>query len=234
MARSVTVQKIIDQVQILTQDPDHALATETQYIGFVSDEAARLYAYYVAAEPDRYRTEATVTALANTATYALPTDWLGTIAVDFASGSVREPLVRLQESDRNRYALDRGQSRAFRVIGTNLTLYPTPTVGQTYTHVYVPTAPDLTVAIAPAITALANTIDCRLGHDRWLQLCVARLLLNTEESYDGRWDEEIGKTEAELKQEANYRYFQDVARIKSEYQLCNRQWPFNWPFGARW
>lgn len=226
MARSVTVQVIVDQVQILTQDPDHSLATEAQYVSFINDEHARLYAYYVAAEPDRYRTEATITGLANTSAYALPADWLATIAVDFASGTAREPLQRLQEVDRNRFVVSSGQSRAYRVIGTNIVLYPTPLAGQTYTHVYIPTAPTL--------SSVSTSIDCRLGHEKYLQMAVARMLLNTEQQYDGRWDDEIAKVEAELKMEANYRYFQDVARMQSENTLRTRFWPYNFPFGERW
>lgn len=226
MARGVTVQQIVDQVQILTQDPDHALATEAQYVGFINDEHARLYSYYVAAEPDRYRTEATISGLANTSAYALPADWLATVAIDFTSGTLREPLSRLQEQDRNRFIFNSGQSRAYRVIGTNVVLYPTPLAGQTYTHVYIPTAPEL--------TSVGTTIDCRLGHEKYLQMCVAKMLLNSENQYDGRWDPEIEQITAELKMEANYRYFHDVARIQSENTLRSRFWPYNWPFGVRW
>jgi len=227
MARNVTVQQIVDQAQILTQDPDHFLATEAQYVSFVSDEYTRLYAAYVAAEPDRFRTETTITGISGTSAYALPSDWLGTIGVDHVSGSVRESLRRLSESDRNRYISGQGQSRAYRIIGTNVVLYPSPNTGDSFTHIYIPTA--------PAISSTATTLDCRLGHERYLQLCVARMLLNSENSYDGRWDAEIAKTEAELKQEANYRYFQDVARIQSEDEAWKRNWPYQWPYGGgRW
>lgn len=234
MARIVTVQQVVDQVQILVQDPNHALATEAQYVAFVSDEYTRLHAAYVKAEPDRYRTEATITGVTGTSAYALPADWLATLHVDFTSGSIREPLQRLQEQDRNRYITTSGQSRAYRLIGTNVVLYPTPLTGQSYTHIYLPTAPVLTAAISPAATALANTIDCRMGHERYLQFCIARILLNAENSYDGRWDDEIARTEAELTMEANYRYFQDMARMDSEERVRQRSGYSAWPYGARW
>lgn len=226
MARTVLVSQIVDQIQILVQDPDHALATEGQYRQFITDEYTRLYAAYIAAEPDRFRTEATITTVANTATYALPADWVGTIAVDYVSGSVRRPLVRLMENDRFNYVNGTGEAEAYRVIGSNVVIYPTPATVMTLTHVYIP-AP-------PGLLALNDTIDCRLGHERFLQFCVARILLNSENTYDGRWDAEIAKTEAELKLEANYRYFQDQPTMRSERRLRRRGWPFNWPFGARW
>lgn len=226
MARNVTVQQIVDEVQILVQDPDHALATEAQYVTFVDRAHARLYSYYAQAEPDRYRTEATITATSNTSAYALPSDWLGTLAVDFTSGSLREPLKRLQEQDRNRFIFDTGQSRAYRVIGSNIVLYPTPLTGQTYTHIYLPTAPTL--------SSTGTSIDCRLGHEMYLELLVARILLQSESQYDGRWDGQIAQMEEELQREANYRYFLDMAQIQSENQLRARFWPYNWPFGVRW
>ena len=226
MARTVTVQSIVDEVQKLVEDPSHKLASETDYVGRVNRAAARLYSFYVAAEPDRYRTEATITALAATSAYALPSDWLATIAVDYAVGQDRAPLFRLQEEERNDFVGDTGQSRAFRVIGSNVVLYPTPLVGQTYTHVYIPTAPDLTQPIAPAITALANTIDCRLGHEEYLEMVVARGLLKFKNEYDGRWDGEIDEFEEQCKLEANWRYFNEIQVMQPsrDHHRAQRQW----------
>lgn len=225
MARSVTVQQIVDQVQLLCQDPGHALATEAQYVGFISDEYTRLYAAYVEAEPDRFRTEATITGITSTSAYALPSDWYATVGVDYVSGSVRKQLRRLLEADRNQYFVSGGDPDAYRVIATNVVIYPTPVTGQTFTHIYLPTA-------AP-LTSVATSIDCRLGHERYLQFCVARILLTTEESYDGRWDQEIARTEAELKREANERYFRDLPRMQHESWPATRSWPWAWPYGAR-
>lgn len=229
MARSVTVQQIVDQVQILCQDPDHALATEAQYVGFVSDEYTRLYAAYVEAEPDRFRTEATIVGITGTSAYALPATWYSTIGVDYVSGSVRKQLRRLLEVDRNKYVFAGGDPDAYRVVTTNVVLYPTPVTGQSFTHIYIPTATPL--------TTVADTIDCRLGHERYLQFCVARILLNSENSYDGRWDEEIARTMAELKREANERYFRDLPLMRPSYEgRQGRAYPFAWPYGnwSRW
>lgn len=230
MARSVTVQSIVDMVQILVEDPSHKLASETDYIRRIDRTAARLYRFYVEAEPDRFRTEATITAgtgivVGTVASYALPAAWLSTIGVDYANGSQREQLDRLQEEERNDYVGQTGTSRAFRLVGSsNITLYATPVVGQTYIHIYMPTAPDLTVAIAPALTALTNTIDCRLGHEDWIEKCVARDLLKMKNEYAGQWDSDIDKIEAELKVEANWRYFTDVVTMAQK--RSRRPWPY--------
>lgn len=234
MARSVTVQEIVDEVQILVEDPSHKLDSETGYIRRINRTNARLYAYYVSAEPDRFRTEATITAAAspNSATSALPAAWLTTLGVDYASGNDREPLTRLQEDERNDFVGETGQAVAFRVLGSNIVLYPTPIQGQTYTHIYIPTAPDLTVPIAPVLTALTNTIDCRIGHEDWIEKCVARDLLTMKNEYAGQWDAFISKIEAELKLEANWRYFDDVLVMRPERDVHRRRGPFRTPRGG--
>lgn len=221
MARSVTVQNIVDEVQVLVEDSAHALATEAEYIRRVDRAAARLYSFYVAAEPDRYRTESTIVAAAppNSATSALPATWLATIGVDYASGNDRDPLYRLQEDERNDFMGETGQARAYRVLGANIVLYPTPIQGQTYTHIWIPTA--------PALTVVGDTIDCRLGHEVFIEYSVARDLLKMRQEYDGRWDEDIAKVENELKLEANLRYFSEplVMTRGDDHRQRRRRWP---------
>lgn len=231
--RVVQRADIISQVQVLCEDPDFALATQPTYVRFIVEGYARLHAAYVAAEPDRYRREQTITVGGFTPgpSFAVPDDWESTVAVDFISGSLREPLRRLQEVDRNRFTnFSPAQSRAYRVIGDNpgpgdsLVLYPSPVDGQEYAHVYLPTAPDDS----------QDQYDLRMGHERVLQQMVARDLLNAENSYDGRWDGEIDRAFAELKIEANYRYFHDMGRMTSERWTWRPYWPYEWPFGSRW
>lgn len=230
MARSVGVQEIVDEVQVLVEDPLHKLDSEAGYVRRVNRTSARLYAYYVSAEPDRFRTEATITAAAppNSATSALPATWLTTLGVDYASGNDRQPLYRLQEDERNDFVGQTGQAEAFRVLGSNIVLYPTPIQGQTYIHIYIPTAP----VLLPA-NILTDTIDCRLGHEDWIEKCVARDLLKMKNEYAGQWDADIDKIEGELKLEANWRYFDDVLVMKPE--RCSdrrRRGPFRVPRGG--
>jgi hypothetical protein len=217
MARNVTVQEIVDEVQILVEDPLHKLATEPSYVRLVNRAYARLHAFYVAAEPDRYRTEATITAITGTAAYAMPADWLSTIGVDaVVNGTSREELQRLQEEERNDYIGQSGQARAFRDLATNVVLYPTPLTGQTYIHIYLPTAP---------VLILADLVDLRIGHEDWLEKVVARVLLSMKNEYRGQWDADIDKLELELRGEANLRYFTDCVTMM---QKRNRR---PWPYG---
>lgn len=205
MARSVTVQIVVDGARFLADDATGALASNSEMVVFTDLLWARLYSFYLLAEPDRFRTEATITS-DGSASYNLPSDWFSTIGIDFFSGSDVRELERLQETERNAFAgAAAAQSRKYRLGATTITLFPTPVNGQTYRHIYLPTA--------PALTLLSSTIDCRLGHEEYLQLCLARKLLQKEEAYDGRWDRQIDKIETELKSEANLRYLNDMVTM---------------------
>lgn len=216
MARSVTVQELVDEVKVLVEDPDGVLLTSDQYVRRVNRAYARLHSYYVGCEPDRYRTEATITAISGTAAYALPADWLATIGIDYVNGNCRDALERLQEEERNDYIGENGVARAFRLLGTNVVLYATPLTGQAYTHIYLPTAP---------VLVIGSSVDLRNGHEEWVEQYVARKLLQAKREYDGRWDGDLDKLELELKGEANWRYFTDCVTIM---QKRNRR---TWPYG---
>lgn len=97
-----------------------------------------------------FETEATVTT-DGTASYALPSDHLATIGVDYsvnANTGQRRHLVPLMAQHRNRYSALSGASEAYRyaLVGSNLQLYPTPPTSQTYYHVYVPQPTDYSEA----------------------------------------------------------------------------------------
>lgn len=223
MARSVTVQSVIDGAFALCRDfpvsGAGALATAAQMLLYVDKAWAPLYKYYVQAEPDRFRTEATITVtVAATPSYSLPSLWFATIGIDYAVGTTRRKLRRLAEHERNVYAASSAaESQAYRLGETTLTLFPTPLVGQTYTHIYLPTA--------PVIAAAGTSLDCRIGHEDYLEKKVAKRLLQIEEAYDGRWDAELAQLEAELKLDANMRYFDDMVVMHRDSRR-RRRWPW--------
>lgn len=202
MARSVTVSTIMDSVRERVDDEGAVLADDTELIRYIDRAWTRLYAKYAAAEPDRFRTTATLSLSGNTA--ALPSDWLATIGVDYQeNSSTFYPLRRLHEAERHTFNGQATGSRAlaYRVIGSNIVLYPTPPAGQTYVLIYLPTA--------TALTASGDTIDCRNGHDEYLSMLVARRLLKQEQAYEGDFEDEIGRIESELMEEAHMRYLNE-------------------------
>jgi hypothetical protein len=209
MADTVTVASVITGARSRIDDAGGAVSDGTDILIYVRQAWKDLHALYLGAEPDRFRTEATITTT-GAATYALPATWFSTICVDYQQSSTeRSPLHRLQEDDRNLYYGVTGErAQAFRVIGTNVVLYPTPPTGQTYVHAYLP--------VAPTIASDATELDVRLGHDHYLQKVVARELLRKEDAYDGRFEKDIEKLEAELTEAAALRYLRDSALMSSE------------------
>lgn len=98
-----------------------------------------------------FESEATVTSDGG-ASYALPPDYLSTIGVDYeyTTAGARTQLAEMMAQERNVYtgqSAGNSQARGWAVVGQNLTLYPTPPASQTYYHVYVPQADDLSTLV---------------------------------------------------------------------------------------
>jgi len=211
VADSVLVSTVRDNARARVDDASGAIAGDTEVLGYVQQAYKRLHGLYVGAEPDRFRTEATVTT-SGSATSNLPADWLSTIGVDYQPATnTRYALRRLQEAERNAFnGVTNSQAMAYRVIGTTLALYPTPPSGQTYIHIYIPTTGTLTAG---------SSIDCRNGHEVFLEMLVARRLLEKEEAYDGRYEKQIDQIESELVEEAALRYMRDCNLMTSLSQM---------------
>ena len=219
MADTVTVASVIAGARSLIDDSAGVVSDATDILIYVRHAWKRLYSLYLGAEPDRFRTEVSIT---GAATVALPADWLSTVAVDYQqSAGLRFPLRRLQEADRNSLLPSGGPALAYRVIGENICLYPTPS-GGTYIHVYVPTA--------TAIVNDATTLNVRAGHDEYLHKDIARALLKAkDEGYDGRYEDELKQIEASLVEDAALRYMRDANEIRSGdtayFDAADYRWP---------
>jgi hypothetical protein len=206
VADLVTVASVIAGARSLIDDAAGATSDATDILIYVRHAWKRLYSLYIGAEPDRFRTEVTVS---GAATIPLPSDWLSTVAVDYQqSAGTRYPLRRLQEADRNAFnGTSSGNALAYRVIGTNLCLYPTPSSGS-YVHVYIPTA--------TTIVDTSTTLEVRGGDDEYLHKDIARALLKAkDEAYDGRYEDELKKIEEDLVEKASLRYMRDANEIRS-------------------
>lgn len=205
MARSVTVSTIMTRARRwanLERDTD--FVTDAELIEYVDSAWTRLYKLYIAAWPERFQTEATVTTAAGTATYALPAAWFGTIGVDCLDGGRYSALRALDEHERNDFQ-GSGSPEGFRVVGANLVIYPTPASVLTLRHIYVPTA--------TALTATTDTIDGVLGHERLIELDVAIRLLTKEESDTSAVQAEYNKMRQEVEEEAQMRLVRSCQRI---------------------
>lgn len=212
MSYLVTVSKIARGARFRCDDEqDEALADDTTVLIMVQDALTRLHSFYVKADPDMFRTEVDYTA-DGSASYDLPEDWFSTVGVDYVqSSTTKVQLDRVQEADHTYYdAMTGSYAVGYRCIGDQLYLYPKPSSG-TYRLIYL-TDPQL-------ITDSTDEIDCRMGHDVYLEMLVARWLLEKEESYDGRFERQIKEIEENLTEEANMRYLRDPVTMSPRKKL---------------
>ena len=156
-------------------DPDDGLLTPDVLIDLI-DEANK----ELEAERDWpwRETSATITTVAGTASYAMPSTWLRTTSIRETN---EQPLMELTSID-----LDyqnpggaTGQPTAFAVYGSTLTLSPTPDAVRTFTHRYIRDVPQLAwdadeplmpAMFHPAIVSAAAAISYeRQGADQRAQ-----------------------------------------------------------------
>lgn len=132
--------------------------TETEATSLVNTHYRRLYQKLARKAPWRFASDTTVTTSASTINYALPSDYLFTIAVyaNEATDYLR-PLKNLNDTERQSYRSPQGT--------------------YTVTHRYVPTPTSLTTS--------ANTIDGVCGLDEWVVVAVARdMRIKTQRAID--------------------------------------------------
>jgi len=153
-----------------------SFVTTSELNGYLSASYARLYNMLADAEPERFVTTAVVNAVTGTATYAVPADHYRTMGVDYRVNATDwTSLYRLNLRERNRYAAGTGgRAFAYLLSGGNLVLYPAPTTGQTYRHLYLPTPADLTGQVD------AYTVDGISGFEEFLVLDAAIKMLHKQ------------------------------------------------------
>jgi hypothetical protein len=205
MARSVAVSTIMLRARRwANMERDTDFVPDAELIEYVDSAWTRLYKLYAAAWPERFQTEQTIATVVGTATYAVPADWMSTISVDRYLGAEWVDLLPIEEQDRNSFQFQ-GDPVAFRVIGDNLTLYPTPGAGLTLRHIYLPTA--------VSITDPAQIIDGILGHERMIELDVAIRLKAKEESDSSQLQSKYDAIEIEVMEEAQMRILRSAQTV---------------------
>ena len=160
MGRSYTVQELIDRVRRRADaQHDTQWITDDEVMDYLEEEFARLWNLLLQTGLSYKERTEEITTLADTTDYALQSDFLGVLGVDYRlSGSgnsaVWYELPQAMVSERNLHNYNtHGYARAWRIVGVvdgagavvdTLRLYPVPTAGQVYRVKYVPAAPKLT------------------------------------------------------------------------------------------
>lgn len=143
--------------------------TAAEALRLTSQAWTWLHGLLVKADPDYFEeTQSIITT--DTDTYPLPDDYLETKRIDYAFATTDyRPLKKITSREINAYQAtgsSAAQAEAYRLVGGNVVLYPTPPSGQTYRHLYIPAPADL--------TATTDEIDGRAG---WEELIVLKVVI---------------------------------------------------------
>lgn len=189
MARTISVAQMIADVRSRADCENDPHKTDAEIRRWLSAGYARLYAKLVSSGLAYYEKSQTITTAGSTGTYALPADYLATIKLDYQFTSdivwpVREISIRELHRVRTTGAQ---RSYFYRVVQSNLIMYPNPPDGQTYIHKYIPVAVDITTD-----TDGTMTIDGFNGFEEYVVLYAAMQAINKE-------DRDVGPIMAQLR-----------------------------------
>jgi hypothetical protein len=175
VARAVLVSDIMIGARERIDDAGGALVEDTPLILYINQAFGKYYDVLVSADPAFFQAEATVTTVAGTRSYNLPSDWFGTMFVDrLVSGDQYLPVERLRPDQRLLFT-ERGEPRRYQIEAGKLALYPKPDTVYTVRHTYVP--------VWTAITSNGQTIEGLLGNEDLIELeCAVRAL---SKEFDG-------------------------------------------------
>ncbi len=160
MARNVVLGVLVDRCRKRYTGEGDELLDPTELKALISEYYAEMHALTAEKGARAFETEATITGNGSL-TYALPTDWLSTIGVDFViSGTTgaRRPVhgpIAVQERTHLVGLATGGPAFRFGLEGVGLALYPAPASG-TYKHLYVPQPVDLSTAADATVVDLLN------------------------------------------------------------------------------
>ena len=141
MARNFTVADLIVKGRRACDQESRDVLSASEWQEELSTVYGEFHGILVDAGVRMFESSATITAASGTDEYALPSDFLTLIGIDYdldGSGQ-RVELENFLAQERNALSsISSGQSVAFALIGDNVKLYPPPVTGQTYYNIYVP------------------------------------------------------------------------------------------------
>jgi hypothetical protein len=185
MARTRTVQSIVDEARTLADQVESSFVTDAQALVWAYQEYAQLYEKLVRADPKRMMTTVVVTVTdPTTREYTLPVGFHSIVAVDFETGGQRLPVEPFEFTERSFGTLQGydgygGTTARYSVLysgldgtATRLVFDRNPALG-TYRVWYVP-AP-------PASLILSDTIDGVGGWEDYVTWSIAIRMLMKEQ-----------------------------------------------------
>jgi hypothetical protein len=183
-----------------------SFVTDSELNGYLSASYAELYDLLVQSGLIYYTpTSQTITGNGSE-TYALPTDYYGSVQVDRLSGGDYFPLSEYMITERYKYENLGGDALTYSPQGSNMSLLPAPS-GGTYRHIYIPAPVDLTAA------SDVTTIDGVSGWEEYIIADAARKMLQKEESSTTAIERDLTRLRARIEEAAQNRAWATPRRV---------------------
>jgi hypothetical protein len=225
MPRVFTVGQLATRIRERADMVNSTFIDASELRGYISASHAELYDVLVKSGLSFFEATDAITSDGG-ATYPLPSDYYGTIGVDYKQDASRwVSLPELMPQERNRFQeLGTGQALAFRVVGASLVLYPNPPAGQEYRHIYVPCAIDLTND--------TQTVDGVNGWEEYIVWDCAAKCLAKEESSTQTAERNRQRVLERIEEAAENRALSHPRRVVDTYEGRNTRGGDWWPRGA--
>lgn len=149
MSRNFTIAQLITKGRRRCDQENRDILSAAEWQEELSTIFGEFHGLLTDAGMRFYESSDTITGVAGTQDYALPSDFLASVGVDYeqSADGQRIELQSFLAQERNVFSgSSGGQSVAYALIGQNVRLYPAPATGQTYYHIYVPQPADISTA----------------------------------------------------------------------------------------
>lgn len=227
MARSYTLAQLRTAAKRRADMENSTFVSDVEWNTYISASYGELYALLVNSGFDFFESTQTITTDGTNASYALPADFGWCKGVDYVLDSQRKiDLALLQYHERNLFPVSAGKAIAYRVAGSNVTLYPRPPSGQSYILNYIPVPADLTTD--------GQTVDGVSGWEELIVLDAAIKALSKEESDTTHLERERERIRKRIQDESSMREINNPKRVVDVTQTLNNAElngdPANWRY----
>lgn len=143
MPRTFTLAQIRTKVRQRTDNEHSSHVTPPEYDDYINTAYAELYELLVQSGSHFFEnTQAFVTTGAGTV--PVNDDYFATLRLDYLPSTLRRIRIpKIEAAEIDRFPLTGNICGGHRIVGNNIVLYPPPTTGQSFEHIYVPAAPFL-------------------------------------------------------------------------------------------
>lgn len=193
MANTTTLAQLRTTARRRADMENSTFVSDAELNDYINDAGSELYDLLVTMYRQYFHQTTTVTLVANTEAYSLPTDIYKLLAVNRLEGGVRYPLEQFMLDELPDWEVDRlypvltGEVLRYRILGNQIYFAPKPTAGGTIELHYVPQYTKLTGDPDVVNYAFVN------GWERFISIHAAIEMRSKEESPTDRLERNLAK-----------------------------------------